>query len=129
MKFSAMNAQTFGRRLATRRSRRSLFSMAKPDPESALYRPVVFDGDYAKIGRAALAGSPAPYPFDQEPDPKLVGEQAYIYERDQLERAARLAESGQNAAEPWNRFDGAVPPGVDAANLERQQQVRAIHGG
>lgn len=104
--------------------------MAKPDPESALYRPVVFDGDYAKIGRAALAGQePSPLPFDQKPDPKLVGEQAYMYERDQLERAARLAEGGYNSAEPWNRFDGAIPPGVEAANLEREQQVRALHGG
>lgn len=104
--------------------------MAKPSPEAALFRPMVFDADYAKIGKAALANQePTPYLFDEPPDPKLVGEQAYVVERDRLERLARDAQSGYVAQPPWARFDGALPPGEEAAQLERQEQVRALHGG
>ncbi len=107
--------------------------MAKaPDPESAIFRPMVFDSDYAKIGKAALANQePTPYMFDDmpPPDPKLVGEQAYVIERDRLERIARNAEGGSNATDPWERFAGSVPPGEEARQLERADQVRALHGG
>ncbi len=107
--------------------------MVKPDPESALFRPMVFDSDYAKIGKAALAAqaeqTPTPYLFDSPPDPKLVGEQAYVFERDRLERLARNGESGYLAQSPWERIDSALPPGEDARQLERQEQLRALHGG
>lgn len=104
--------------------------MAKPDPEAALYRPMVFEEDYAKIGKAALANQePSPMLFDSPPDPALVGEQAYVIERDRLERLERQAQGGYISAEPWNRFDGALPPGEEAAQLERQEQLRALQGG
>jgi hypothetical protein len=104
--------------------------MAKPDPEAALYRPVVFDSDYGKIGRAALAEQePTPMLWDTPPDPKLVGEQAYVAERDRLERLARDGQSGYLADSHWERFAGSVPPGVDTANLEREAQLRALSGG
>lgn len=104
--------------------------MGQPDPESALFRPFVFDADYAKIGKAALANQePTPYLFDSPPDPKLVGEQAYVVERDRLELLARQGESGYNAQPSWNRIDAALPPGEEARQLERQEQLRALHGG
>jgi hypothetical protein len=104
--------------------------MAKPDPEAALYRPMVFDSDYAKIGKAALANQePTPLLFDTPPDPALVGEQAYVVERDRLERLACQAEGGYVSDYPWNRMASALPPGEEEARLERQQQVRALHGG
>ncbi len=104
--------------------------MAKPDPESPLFRPFVFDADYKKIGQAALADQqPTPYMFDTPPDPRLVGEQAYVIERDRLERLERQSQGGYTSQEPWNRIPHALPPGEEAAQLERQQQVRALHGG
>jgi hypothetical protein len=104
--------------------------MAKPDPESALYRPFVFDADYAKIGKAALADQePTPLLFDTPPDPKLVGEQAYVAERDRLERLARMGEGGYLSQSPWERIDAALPPGEEARQLERADQLRALHGG
>ncbi len=106
-------------------------SMAKPDPESALYRPFVFESDFGKIGREALKNQqPTPYMFDgPPPDPKLVGEQAYVVERDRLERLARDGQGGCRSEEPWSRFAGAVPPGEAAAQLEREAQLRALQGG
>jgi len=104
--------------------------MAKPDPESAIFRPMVFDSDYAKIGKAALANQePTPMLFDSPPDPAIVGEQAYVYERDRLERLQRQAQGGNISAEPWNRIDAALPPGVEEAQLERGEQLRALQGG
>ena len=106
--------------------------MAKhPDPESALYRPFVFDSDFGKIGREALKNQePTPLLFDgPPPDPKLVGEQAYVYERDRLVALARRGEGGYLSEEPWQRIDHALPPGERAAVVEREAQLRALHGG
>lgn len=104
--------------------------MAQPDPEGVLFRPFVFDSDYAKIGKAVLANeTPSPMMFDTPPDPKLVGEQAYVIERDRLEALARAGEGGYLSQMPWERIDAALPPGEDARRLERQEQLRALHGG
>ena len=107
--------------------------MAKPpSPEAAMFRPMVFEGDYAKIGRELQKENPGPTPdlfeFPPEP-PEVVGERAYTMNRDRLEHLARQAEGGNLSRSPWDRVDAPLAPGQEEIRDQRAAELRALHGG
>lgn len=108
---------------------RSVDSMAKPNPEAAGYRPVLFEGDFKKIGRE-VNKNPTPELFGYEPEPDdVAGERAFVMQRQNAIDLELQARSGHNAAWSWPSPAIPVPPGAQEIADQRAAELRAYQGG